>query len=150
MNNNAEGIEQELREEAERFLHDPPVPELVRTLRARQQRRGIKRIASLAAGLLLLGATIVGYRLSQTEQIAADTPQARAQLSVANRYRNSIVADRERAMAPAHAPTSDNDQLPGVEAVSYESLTPAEQFAVRRFLETENGLRSTELLEISL
>ena len=148
MNDSTKQIEHRLREEAKRFLSASPIPELLRTLQARQQQRRLKRIASLAAGLLLAGMALAGYRFSRWEQIAGNSSQSPPQ-PAAGASPNSMVAGRESASASAHASTTD--QLPPrIETVDYYSLSPTEQFAVRRFLEIENNSHSAQLWENSL
>ena len=150
MNNNTDSIERRLREEADRFLGQPPAQNLVRTLRARRQRRDLKRVAFVAAGLLLMFTVFAGYRVSQWEPTVAKSPHSPRQSSAPDVSLNATVPQRVSVPAPDRAAITDHDLSPAVEAVSYDSLTPAEQFAVRRFLETETGLRSTEFQEISL
>ena len=60
MNNNTDGIEQRLREEADRFLGQSPARDLVRTLQAHRQRRELKRVASVAA-ISSLRSAVVWY-----------------------------------------------------------------------------------------
>jgi hypothetical protein len=150
MNTRSEGIEQRLCEEAERFLDDPPTADLLRALRIRQQRRECKRVAFVVAGLLLMFVTLAGYRFWQRGPTLATSPQAPWQSNATDVNPNDQAANRDSAQAPARAATDDHDLPTLSEAVHYDSLTPAEQFAVRRFLETETGWRSTELQEISL
>ena len=150
MNNNTDGIEQRLREEADRFLGQTPVPDLVRTLQAHRQRRELKRVASVAAGLLLMFTAFAAYRFSQREPPVVNSPQSPRQSSATGVNLNVEVAKRDSVPAPNRAEITDHVLSPAVEAVNYDSLTPAEQFAVRRFLETETGLRSTKFQEISL
>lgn len=150
MNNNSEAIEQRLREEAERLLGGPPPPGLLRSLQTRGRWGNLRRV-SLEAALLLTSLAFVAHYIYRDKQIARNVEQQTSpQQSAGKSTATAIIVESKETLAADPGTTNVLYVSHQAQTVDYYSLSPPEQFAVRRFLETDGDPSSTDFWENSL